>query len=178
MENLSLALRAMFSQMSGDDILKEAGFVPLGDEGFHLDAQCEESTIVRMLLREDGNNYSIDQLPMIGQVVNQKWIMPSTICLPFKFYEGDSVFNMPLHFSTKMLIIKDGEPVCRYSTLLRWHLLTVQLGEDLFTTSFLASHDIVNKFKRKFFDWDAYLKHDSKELNALFLKPMAEVHMH
>lgn len=62
MENLSLALRAMFSQMSGDDILKEAGFVPLGDEEFHLDAQCEESTIVRMLLREDGNNYSIDQL--------------------------------------------------------------------------------------------------------------------
>ena len=28
MENLSMALRAMFSQMSGDDILKEAGFVP------------------------------------------------------------------------------------------------------------------------------------------------------
>lgn len=178
MENLSMALRAMFSQMSGDDILKEAGFVPLGDEKFHLDTQCEESTIVRMLLRENGNNYSIDQLSMIGQVVNQKWIMPSTICLPFKFYEGDSVFNMPLHFSTKMLIIKDGEPVCRYSTLLRWHLLTVQLGEDLFTTSFLASHDIVNKFKRKFFDWDAYLKHDCKELNALFLKPMAELHIH
>lgn len=42
----------------------------------------------------------------------------------------------------------------------------------------MASHDIVNKFKRKFFDWDAYLKHDSKELNALFLKPMAELHMH
>ena len=51
MENLSMALRAMFSQMSGDDILKEAGFVPLGDEKFHLDTQCEESTIVRMLLR-------------------------------------------------------------------------------------------------------------------------------
>lgn len=30
MENLSMALRAMFSQMSGDVILKEAGMVPLG----------------------------------------------------------------------------------------------------------------------------------------------------
>lgn len=178
MENLSMALRAMFSQMSGDDILLEAGFVPLGDEKCHLDAQCEESVIIKMLLKEDCNNYSIDQLSMIGQVVNQKWIMPSTSCLPFKFYEGDSVFNMLLYFSTKTLIVKDGEPVCRYSTLLRWHLLTVQLGEDLFTTSFLASHDIVNDYKRKFFDWDAYLRHDCKELNALFCKPMAELHMH
>ena len=178
MENLSMALRAMFSQMSGDVILKEAGMVPLGAEKSHLDTQCGESTIIKLLLQEDNNHYSIDQLSMIGQVINQKWIMSSTSCLPFKFYEGDSIFNMLLYFSTKMLIVKDGEPVCRYRTLLRWHLLTVQLGEDLFTTSFLASHDIVNKFKRKFFDWNAYLKHDCKELNALFNKPMAELHMH
>lgn len=178
MENLSMALRAMFSQMSGDTILQEAGFVPYGDEKCHLDSQCEESVIIKMLLHEDSIHYSIDQLSMIGQVVNQKWIMPSTSCLPFKFYEGDSVFNMLLYFSTKTLIVKDGDPVCRYRTLLRWHLLTVQLGEDLFTTSFLASHDLVNKYERKFFDWDAYLKHDCKELNALFCKPMAELHMH
>ena len=114
MENLSMALRAMFSQMSGDVILKEAGMVPLGAEKSHLDTQCGESTIIKLLLQEDNNHYSIDQLSMIGQVINQKWIMPSTSCLPFKFYEGDSIFNMLLYFSTKMLIVKDGEPVCRY----------------------------------------------------------------
>ena len=91
-----MALRAMFSQMSGDVILKEAGMVPLGAEKSHLDTQCGESTIIKLLLQEDNNHYSIDQLSMIGQVINQKWIMPSTSCLPFKFYEGDSIFNMLL----------------------------------------------------------------------------------
>lgn len=178
MENLSMALRAMFSQMSGDEILKEAGIAPSGMEKSHLDAQSGESTIVKLLLNEDSFHYSIDQLSMIGQVVTQKWTLPSLNCLPIKFYEGDSVFNMLLYFASKTLIVKDGEPICRYRSLLRWHTLTVQLGEDLFSTSFLASHDIVNGYKRKFFDWDAYLKHDCKELNALFHKPMAELHMH
>lgn len=73
MENLSMALRAMFSQMSGDVILKEAGMVPLGAEKSHLDTQCGESTIIKLLLQEDNNHYSIDQLSMIGQVINQKW---------------------------------------------------------------------------------------------------------
>lgn len=173
-----MALRAMFSQMSGDEILKEAGIAPLGMVKSHLDAQSEESTIVKLLLKEDSFHYSIDQLSMIGQVVTQKWTLPSINCLPLKFYEGDSVFNMLLYFASKTLIVKDGEPICRYRSLLRWHTITVQLGEDLFSTSFLASHDISNDYRRKFFDWDAYLRHDCKELNALFRKPIAELHMH
>lgn len=179
MEDLSLALKAMFSQMKGDDILEKANIIGIGgNEIKHLDTEPNESTVVRLLLKEDSCNYSIDQLSMISQVIFQKWTLPSINCLPIKFYEGDSVFNMLLHFGVQTLIVKDGEPVCRYRTLLRWHLLTVQLGEDLFSTAFLASHDILNGYKRKFFDWDAYLKHDCKELNALFHKPMAELHMH
>lgn len=179
MEDLSLALRAVFSQMDGDKILKKANIFSEGKNGIkHLDTEFEESTLIELLLKEDVSNYSIDQLSMIGQVVAQKWTLPSVDCLPVKFYEGDSVFNMLLHFAIKVLIVKDGEPVCRYRSLLRWHLLTVQLGEDLFSTSFLASHDIKNGYKRRFFDWDAYLKHDCKEINVLFHKPMAELHMH
>lgn len=70
-----MALRAMFSQMSGDDVLQEAGFVPLGDEKCHLDTQCEESVIIKMLLKEDSNNYSIDQLSMIG-----RWSIKNGLC--------------------------------------------------------------------------------------------------
>lgn len=178
MEDLSIALRAMFSQMQGDDILRELGVVPLGSDVTHIDTECLESQIVKLLLREDCGKYSIDQLSMISQVVERKWMMPDYNCLPIKFHEGDSVFNMLLHFSSRTLVVKDGDPVCRYNSLLRWHLLTVQLGEDLFTTSFLAAHDIKNSYIRQYFDWDAYLKHDCKELNAMFKKPMAELHMH
>lgn len=172
-----MALRAMFSQIKGDDILTALDLSKNIDPK-HLDAECLESKIVKLLLREDSNSYSIDQLSMISQLVTQKWMMPDNDCLSLHFHEGDTVFNMLLHFSAMTLMVKDGDPVCRYRSLLRWHGLTVQLGEDLFTTSFLASHDIKNEYRRKYFDWASYLGHDCKEINSLFKKPMAELHMH
>lgn len=179
MENLSIALRAMFSQMDGDEILRAANFIgPFNIESKHWDTECKESKIVKLLLREGSDDYSIDQLSMIEQVINTKWMQPNNGCLHFAFSHCDSVFNMLLHFSIKTLEVKGGDPICKYRSLLRWHTLSVQLGEDIFTTSFLASHDLANKYQRKYFDWEAFLKHDCKELNALFQKPMAELHMH
>lgn len=177
MENLSMALRAMFSEMNGDDILKSLD-ISKNIDPKHLDAECEESDIMKLLLSEDNNNYSLDQLTMISQIVQGKWMVADIDCLPLRFHKGDSVFNMLLYFAAQNLLVKDGDPVCRYRSLLRWHGLTVQLGEDLFTTAFLASHDLVNGYERKCFDWAAYLGHDCKELNVLFKKPMAELHMH
>ncbi len=177
MEDLSMALRAMFSEMEGDKILESLDLSKsIGPK--HLDAECEESDIMKLLLNEDNNNYSLDQLSMICQIIIGKWMMPDTDCLPLVYHKKDSVFNMLLYFASKTLIVKDGDPVCRYRSLLRWHGLTVQLGEDLFTTSFLASHDLKNGYQREYFDWDAYLEHDCKEINSLFKKPIAELHMH
>ena len=177
MEDLSMAIKAMFSQMKGDEILKALNlscYTPVT----HLDAECGESVIMKLLMREDNNNYSLDQLSMIGQIINNKWMVADNDCLPLHFHKGDSVFNMLLYFASKTLFVKDGDPVCRYGSLLRWHQLTVELSEDLFTTAFLASHDLTNGYERKYFDWEAYLGHDCKELNALFSKPMVELHMH
>lgn len=177
MEDLSLALRAMFSQMKGDEILNalyRKDNYPIE----HLDSECGESLIMKKLMCEDECNYTLDQLSMIGEVISKKWMVADKDCLPLKFHQGDSVFNMLLYFASKTLLVKDGDPICRYRSLLRWHGLTIQQGEDLFTTSYLASHDLTNGYERKYFDWDAYLKHDCKELNTLFAKPMAELHMH
>lgn len=177
MEDLSLALRAMFSQMKGDEILN-ALYRKDNFPTEHLDSECGESLIMKKLMCEDECNYTLDQLSMIGEVISKKWMVADKDCLPLKFHQGDSVFNMLLYFASKTLLVKDGDPICRYRSLLRWHRLTIQQGEDLFTTSYLASHDLTNGYERKYFDWDAYLKHDCKELNALFAKPMAELHMH
>jgi len=177
MEDLSMALRAMFSQIKGDDILTALDLSKNIDPK-HLDAECEESQVMKLLTQVDKDSYSLDQLMMIGQIIMGKWMVADVDCLPLKFHKGDSVFNMLLYFASKTLLVKDGDPICNYRSLLRWHGLTVQLSEDLFTTAFLASHDLTNGYERKYFDWDAYLGHNCKELNALFKKPMAELHMH
>lgn len=183
MEHLSMALRALFNKVKGDDILKNAGF--LTDEKDtvaevrHLDTNLQESEITNLLLNVVAQTkYSIDQLSMTGQMVISKWMMRDMNCLPMKFHPKDSVFNVLLHFVSRNLVVKDGDPVCRYPSLLRWHTLTTQLGEDLFTTALLASRNNETNYKRQYFDWKAYIDHDSKEINALLKKPMAELHMH
>ena len=178
MEHLGIALKALFSKQQGDSILRHIGFMDGNSNYIHLDSEIEESQITQLLLEEEPNNYSIDQLSMTGQVVLSKWMVGDKNHLPFQFANNDSVFNILLHFSSRVLTIKDGDPICRYNSLLRWHKLTTQLSEDLFTTSYLASRDIMTKYSRRFFDWDAYLGHDCKEVNALFQKDMAELHMH
>lgn len=181
MEHLSIALRALFGRQKGDDILSAAGFVSSKDgksEGVHLDTKLTESQVTHLLQKEDRENYSIDQLSMTGQLVLSKWMMPDINCLPQQFVRSDSVFNALLYFASATLRVADGDPECRYSALLRWHLLTTSLGEDIFTTAYLASRNVVTKYKRKHFDWPAFLRHDCKEINAIFEKPMADLHMH
>lgn len=181
MENISKVIEAVFGHISGDYILTSAGYKVKGksckQDTIHLDTSIRESELVRNLLQVDHKS-TIDQISMIGQVAQNKWMMPDDSCTNLKFYSTDSVFNILLHFSAAILVVKDGEPLCRYHQLLRWHNLTTLVGEDLLTTSFLASRDLQWGIERNSFDWDACIGHSCKEINYLFRKPMAELHMH
>lgn len=184
MENISIAIKALFSKVSGDEILKLAGFIfndevkkEDADDIIHIDSKIQESMVVNRLLKVDRER-SIDQISMLEQIIQDKWMTKERLCQTMRFRETDSVFNVLLYFASKCLMVKNGNPICQYSYLLRWHTLTTLLGEDLLTTSFLASRDIAMNFQRTSFDWDAYIGHNSKELNYLFEKPMAELHMH
>ena len=180
MENISTVIKALFEKVGGDEILEAAGYIngqKLLKEVFHLDTSIKESTIVNKLLQVD-NDSTIDQLTMLCQIVQFKWMEQDENCIDLKFKINPSVFNILLYFSAKCLSIKDGDPLCQYQYLLRWHLLTTQVGEDLLTTSFLASRDLILDKERKSFDWASFVGHDCKELNYIFEKPMAELHMH
>lgn len=181
MENLSSVIRAIFFKMDGDEVLKELGFWNIEEKDTsipsHLDSDIMESNIVNRLL-EVNSKSTIDQLSMLGQIVQHKWMEKDKACISLQFQQDSSVFNILLHFASKCLIIKDREPLCQYHYLLRWHMLTTMVGEDLFTTSFLASRDIKLKYERQSFDWSAFIGHNCKELNNLFEKPISELHMH
>lgn len=182
MDNLSKAIEALFVKIDGDEILQKAGFLQITnnkrvDKFEHLDTEIKESEIINRLLKVDNEN-SIAQIMMIDQIIQDKWMLPADSCLNLKFHSSDSVFNMLLHFSSECLMLRDGEPVCRYEYLLRWHILSSNIGEDILTTSYLASHDFHWSQEHKSFDWDAFIGHDCKEINELFEKPMAELHMH
>lgn len=179
MENISTVIKALFEKVDGDEVLKKVGFGEgHNEEAFYrMDSEMIESAIVNKLLQVDKES-TIDQVSMLGQIVQFKWMEPDGSCMSLKFRGLSSVFNILLYFSSKCLRVKDGEPLCIYRNLLRWHIITAMVGEDLLTTSFMASRDLQLDKERKSFDWDAFIGHDCKELNSLFDQPMAELHMH
>lgn len=79
------------------------------------------------------------------------------------------------------IILKEIEqiPVCRYRYLLKWRMVSFELEEDLFTTSFLAFEDAKKgKSIRQKFDWKYVIGNDNEELNAILKKGLAENHFH
>ena len=181
MEHLSNALKALFAKQDGDDVLYRAGIWKKSkDNSFveyvNLDADMNESHLMPLLNKVDVYN-TLDQQIIVGQVILSQWMSPDYDCKELTFFK-ESVFNVLLHFGCKTIFLKDNDPTCHYSRLLRWHLTTSLLGEDLFTTSYTASYDVKNNFQRKLFDWSAFIDHNNKELNVVLHRPMADLHMH
>lgn len=184
MEHLSNILKAMYAHQDGDEILKQARILRVKDKTIQDDKEPRflykntlESTIVNLLQKANIYN-TIDQKLIIANVFQSKWSQPDYSIQSVNFTEHSTVFNALLHFAIENLDIKDNDPICKYHRLLRWHLLTSLLGEDIFTTSYLAATDCVLNYERHFFGWDAVLGHDNKEINYILSKPIADVHMH
>lgn len=186
MENISTSIQAIFGKIDGDTILQYAQYLPASSQlkesevqlPMHLDSNIPESILVNRLMNVD-ETHTVDQIIMLAQVVIQQWLAPDNKCQAYQFCKKPSIFNVILHFSIRCLRLVDGDPVCRYNQLLRWHTLTTKLGEDLFTTSFIAARGVnLQNEERNVFDWPAYLTHDCKEVNAIIDKGMADLHMH
>lgn len=181
MEHLSNALRALFAEQNGDDVLYNAGLLRKNgkynsNECIHLDTKIKESHVMRLLKKANIYN-TVDQQTIVCQVITDQWMEPNNDCKELSFLPC-SIFNALLHFGCKTIFLKDDEPTCHYSKLLRWHLMTSLLGEDLFTISYAAAHDVKNNFQRKYFDWPAFIDHNNKELKAVLDRPIADLHMH
>lgn len=181
MEHLSNALRALFAEQNGDDVLYNAGLLRRSgkynsNECIHLDTGIKESHVMRLLKKANIYN-TVDQQTIVCRVIIDQWMEPNNDCKELDFLPC-SIFNALLHFGCKTIFLKDDEPTCHYSKLLRWHLMTSLLGEDLFTISYAAAHDVKNNFRRKHFDWPAFIDHNNKELKAVLNRPIADLHMH
>ena len=110
----------------------------------------DDKVFVKQLSYLDDAKMSLDNASMVLMHLREQWMKAEKDCL-LKYAGRDTVFNVLLHFSSKVLVEKDGMPVCHYEHLLRWHDLSSLLSEDLLTTSFLASHDLFRNYVRQDF---------------------------
>ena len=154
-------------------IFKDMMVEPLVKDIIHLPSFNSERFV--RLYQHRSPSLSLDQCRLHARMVERYYMLPPEE-IPGE--QHASVFNVLLHFNQEVLREYEERPVCKFEHLLRWHSLSSLIGEDLLTTSFLASRDIRNAKTRYRFDWGLVIDQDDPDLRELFRRKMADVHMH
>lgn len=173
METLRQTIKTLFQLQKSDNVIAS-----LLKGNSHDDVHVNRQWFVRAYLDDISPIRTKDQVEAIFDLFQSKWATNDNNIKSLAFCPSNSVFNVLLHFSSCVLKEYKHQPVCRYDDLLRWHDLTSNLGEDLFTTSYLAAKDVMQGVDRRFFNWKDIISHDNAALGNIFEKRMIDLHYH
>ncbi|MBU5478273.1 hypothetical protein KQI69_03545 [Eubacterium sp. MSJ-13] len=114
-------------------------------------------------------NYSIDETQMRFKALKDE----------IRGYGEAYIFGMLASYSDEVLDIVDGNIVCKMEEILNWNSISSRLGQDIFTTAWVAKYDSEKNVRQKRkFDWYSILKTDDFKLNNILKSGMAENHYH
>lgn len=114
--------------------------------------------------------YSLDELEKLHKLLCQDMHALSG--------EGLSVFNLLFRYSRKVLKLERGAPVCRFEELLDWREISHRLGQDIFTTAYLAWQDWQSGNGSEIFSWPAIIGTDNRRLQEMLNQGISENHFH
>ena len=120
--------------------------------------------------------FTLSEHELFQNIIKEKWMSKSlgdvvSVC------EMARVFLMLNHFSEGVLN-DTPDPTVKFENLLRWHDITLYVGENLLTCAYLAEKDNHTGFARQYFTWPDILPHDNKDLNKILEKGLSDVHAH
>lgn len=119
-----------------------------------------------------------DELNAIYHILNELWASaPETVLSDDNKGEGNCFYTL-LTFARKVLYEKSEKPVCIHSQLLRWREISLQTGEDIFTTSYIAYKDIVCLRDRHYFSWSPTISTDNHALDCVLNNGVTDLHFH
>lgn len=169
MDNIRAAIDTIFTQINSSTILEDLfGRKNLSDLFVTEEMFCQKFMI-------ENKCYTLDQVRELYYLIDTEWMHNPL----FQMHDTrKNLFNILLHYSLNVLVEIDGHPVCRYEQLLRWRTLTYKLGEDLFTTSFLAFCDIQKWKKREVFSWSPVILQDNASIDYILRKGVTDLHFH
>jgi len=129
------------------------------------------------------NYYSTDQLKALLKRLNvdvyHYWKQEPEMPTELVKIEQLNVFQLLNRYSQKILMeSENGGVVCNFKNILGWREISHLLGEDIFTTSFLAEMDYKHSRVRKNFSWPAIIKTNNLRLNNIFKRGLADNHFH
>lgn len=170
MDTLRYSTHKLFVDVSISDILELLS-------GSNPSAALSKETLLsaywKNKFNESNNRYSIDELAAM-------WDFLSSNCLVEDNKDMTSIHAAYLLGHVAKMILKENqyEPLCKFENLLRWQDISLYMGEDVFTTAFLAAKDAVSNRPRDYYTWSAITRTDNFRLRQLLQKGVAENHFH
>ena len=156
-------------------------------ESFQLDPKCfidmmnTDSVSIGNLLQEIEKKLSHGKMKKLNdsrikawaRTVEAEWLLhPSN-------GNSKSILMFPVNIARQFLNFGDDAPVCKTEKFLQWNRLSLSLGEDLFTTAYMAWRKNKIYTDPSHYQWSCNVKSDFYTLNRLIdKKELAENHMH
>lgn len=171
MENLSRTIETIFLRQNPEDIIQ--GLYRM--EGINWLSGPSDSSYVDIAETIDFS-HNRDELKNIDSKSRIVWFHP----VGERQLSGrnGNIFYSLLHYTKDILVEHSNNIVCEFSQLLRWRELSYKLGEDIFTTAYLANSDLISKRTRHYFAWSPTLKTNNKMLNSIYERGLSELHFH
>lgn len=162
MDNLRACIEALFYKRDPEEFLLTADLKSAGIRLYALDKE----SFVRTFMSRD-LTLTTDLVEAIYDHMMQEW-MPSS-----------NPLDLITFFARQVLTLDGLDPECLFEHYLRWSDLSEKLGEDIFTTAFIADKRIYKINSIKNLGWKPVLTSDSAILKGLFRNtPAADLHFH
>ena len=169
MENLRRTLEILFLRANPEDALCSINGISKYSENLEMleDEYVDIATII------DGD-FTKDEYRAMHKMAKDVWFLDDQI----DNKKRHNVFYPILNFANRVLTEKNDDIYCKFKQLLRWREMTFILGEDIFTTAYLANLDLVSKRNRHFFAWLPIISTDNLHLIDLKKRGFSELHCH
>ena len=172
MNNLRNTIKILFKKTKPEMVLSEYS-KGIGQRG-PLSYLPNKRNFTQNDISSGFSHYTYDEVNNIYSLLTNNWMNYDKEKNPL----SKSIFNVLLLFSDTVLIEKENEPFVKFSELLRWRDLALNLGEDIFTCSYFAYHDLFSRKNRRIFSWKPIISTDNTRLKNILKKGVAENHFH
>lgn len=168
-KNLSIAFREIQPEM-----LFQSMYHPWSTSGPNISAAAIDSEIFQGLAHTQYPARSYEEIESIHQLLQENM-------QPISRYvtSRPSVFHLLVRMGLRVFRECGDGLTCDFSQMLAWQNVYQKLGQDLFTTAFLAHEDLRRGHPcRAEFAWDAIIKTDNDQINTMLRRGVAENHCH
>lgn len=156
---------------------------PVSSFAEHIIDPSRQSNILDYIIEivvHQNPEYTFSEISLLGKMLDDSWLSDESFKISGNNYSQIQRLPLLLNiFAQATLSCNNVKfPKVQFNQLLRWRMLTMLLGEDLFTLPFLARLDLSRNLPRTDFSWSDILGHDNFRLNIVLNDVLSDTHSH